>query len=182
MRGSLINLPVEPLLVFRRTGKTIAKVLAFGFGGGTLALGLTTSVGGAFRPAAIWAAFYGYFLAASPFFLAGAIVALCWRELWVVQDDDGDRFLRMVTYRPWMFSGPRVEQAAMSEYAAVCTAELTHRAEKASFAVALMTTDGEQVPIREFDEIADARAFVDELATATGLAIRRAEPVTEHAE
>jgi hypothetical protein len=177
-----VDHPAEPMLVFRRTGKTIAKVIAGGFGGGTLLLGLTTSLGGTFRWQAIWAAFSGYFVVASPFFLAGAILALCWRELWVVEGEDGSRFLRMITFRPWMISGPRVEQAPLSEYAAVCTAELTHRAEKASFAVALMTAEGEQVPIREFEEIDEARDFVKRLAEATGLVIRRAEPAEAGAE
>lgn len=169
---------VEPLLVFRRTGKTIAKVLAFGFGGGTLVLGVSTSVG-SLEPRAIWSAFTGYALVASPFFVAGAILALCWRELWVVVSDDGARFLRMITFRPWMLAGPRVEQAPMDEYAAVFTAELTHRAEKASFAVALMTQAGDQVPIREFEEIEMARSFVEQLAAATGLPVRRGEPATD---
>lgn len=170
------------MLVFRRTGKTIAKVLAGGFGGGTLLLGVTTSLGGSFHWQALWSAFSGYFLVASPFFLAGAILALCWRELWVVRDDDGTRLLRMITFRPWMLSGPRVEQASLAEYAAVCTAELTHRAEKASFAVALMTAEGDQVPIREFEELEEARDFVERLAEATGLAVRRAEPAEARAE
>jgi hypothetical protein len=124
----------------------------------------------------MWSALAGYALVASPFFLAGGILALCWRELWVVHDEDGGRFLRMITFRPWMFAGPRVEQAPLNEYAAVCTAELTHRAEKASFAVALMTQEGDQVPIREFQELDTARSFVEQLAEATGLPIRRAEP------
>lgn len=179
-RGAVTYLPgVEPLLVFRRTGKTIAKVLAFGFGGGTLVLGVSTSVGGSFELHAIWSAFTGYALVASPFFVAGAILALCWRELWVVVADDGGRFLRMITFRPWMLSGPRVEQAPMDEYAAVFTAELTHRAEKASFAVALMTQKGDQVPIREFEEIDKARTFVEQLAAATGLPVRRGEPTAD---
>ncbi len=165
--------------MFRRTGRTIAKVLAFGFGGGTLMLGVLTSVGGGFDAHAIGSAFTGYGLAASPFFLAGAILALCWRELWVVPADDTKRLLRMITFRPWMFSGPRVEQASLEDYAAVCTAELTHRAEKASFAVSLMTREGDQVPVREFTELEPARQFVEELAAATGLPVRRAQPVTD---
>jgi hypothetical protein len=172
---------VEPLLVFRRTGKTIAKVLAYGFGGGTVVLGVSTSLGGAFSAHAIWSAFSGYLLVASPFFLAGAVLALCWRELWVVEGDDGARLLRMITFRPWMFSGPRIEQASVDEYAAVCTAELTHRAEKASYAVALLTAEGDQVPIREFQEIGEAREFVERLAEATGLRIQRGEPVVADA-
>jgi hypothetical protein len=165
---------VEPFLVFRRTGKTIAKVIAFGFGGGTVLLGLTTAGAGAFSLAALAAAARGYFLAALPFFVGGAILAACWRELWVVPGvDDGGAVLRMVTYRPWMLRGPRVEQAAVGDYASVCAARLDHRGEQSSFAVALMTRDGEQVPVREFDDRGAAETFVAELAAATGLPIRR---------
>ncbi len=57
----------------------------------------------------------------------------------------------------------------------MCTAELTHRAEKASFAVALMTQGGDQVPIREFEELDEARTFVEKLAEATGLRVQRGE-------
>jgi hypothetical protein len=165
---------MEPFLVFRRTGKTIAKVLAFGFGGGTVLLGLTTSAA-SFSLAALAGAARGYGLAALPFFAGAAILAACWRELWVLPPE-GDKagVLRMVTYRPWMLRGPRVEQAALSDYASVCAARIDQRGEQSSFAVALTTKDGEQVPVREFDDQKSAEAFVAELSAVTGLPVRRA--------
>ena len=49
------------------------------------------------------------------------------------------------------------------------TARIDHRAEKSSFAVVLTSRAGEQVPVREFDQIGEAQSFVEKLAEATGL-------------
>ncbi len=166
---------MEPFLVFRRTGRVIAAVLALGFGGGTLLIGVTTAAGSAFSGAAVWAALKGYFLVSLPFFVAGAILAGCRRELWVIPSDG---VLRMLTFRPWRLRGPRVEQAPISEYDGVCIVSLDHRAEASTFAVALCTGE-ERIPVREYTARAEAEDFAGALAEVTGLRrIRAAEPAT----
>ena len=162
---------VEPFLVFRRTGKTIALVLAGGFGGGTVLLGLM-SAASALNSAAILPAVKGYLLAALPFFVAGALLATCRRELWVVPDA---KAVRMLTFRPWHFSGPRIEQAKLDEYTGLCTVSMTHRTEAETLAVALITGEGDRVPVKEFAERDAAEAFALELAEATGLPHVRAQ-------
>jgi hypothetical protein len=153
-----------PLLVMQRSGKTIAKVVAFGFGGGTLLLGLVTSVGGALSAKALWPALTGYFVVALPFFVLAIVLAACRRELWVVPEEG---VLRMLTYRPWLVRGPRVEQAALDEYRGICTVRLDGR--DAGLAVALVTRDGDPVPVRELAAESDADPFIAELERATGL-------------
>jgi hypothetical protein len=163
---------MDPFLVFRRSGRTIAKVLAFGFGGGTVLLGVTSSVAGALNAAAILPALWGYFLAALPFFLFGGILAACRRELWVVPEQG---VLKMLTYRPWHFRGPRIEQAPIEEYRGVCTVNLDHQAERSTTAVALVPAEGDPVPVREFEAMEDAERFVVEMTEATGLPRIRGE-------
>ncbi len=149
-----------PFLVMQRTGKTIAKVLGLGFGGGTVLLGVTTSVGGALSTRALWPALTGYLLAALPFFVMAAVLWRCKRELWVVP---ADGVLRMLTFRPWLVRGPRVEQ----EYRGVCTVAL--RGEDAAVAVALVTQAGDPVPVRDFGSTSEAATFLEELERVTGL-------------
>jgi hypothetical protein len=153
-----------PFLVMKRTGKTIAKVLAFGFGGGTLLLGVVTSVGGSLSARAIWPALTGYLLAALPFFVMAAVLWRCKRELWVVPSHG---VLRMLTFRPWLVRGPRVEQASLEEYRGVCTVAL--RGEDAAVAVALVTQAGDPVPVRDFGSSGEAVTFLEELERVTGL-------------
>jgi hypothetical protein len=163
---------MAPLLVSRRSGRTIALVVALGFGGGTILLGVTSAAAGALKAAAIWPAFWGYFWAAMPFFVFGAILAACRRELWVVPEQ---QMLKMLTYRPWLVRGPRVEQAPLTEYRGLCLVSLEARAEQASLAVALVPTEGDPVPLREFESAEQAESFLAEMEEATGLPRVRAE-------
>lgn len=163
---------MAPLLVSERSGRTIAMVLALGFGGGTILLGVTSAAAGALKAAAIWPALWGYFLAALPFFVGGAILAGCRRELWVVPEH---KALKMLTYRPWLLRGPRVEQAPFDEYRGLCLVSLEPRAEQASFAVALVPKEGEPVPVREFETSEQATSFFERMQGATGLPRIRAE-------
>jgi hypothetical protein len=163
---------MEPFLVFRRTGRTIAAVVALGFGGGTLLLGLGTTLASAPHVQAALAAARGYFLAALPFFVGGAVLAVCKRELWFVPEA---RAFRMLTYRPWRFRGPRVEQASIDDYRALCTER--PRGEQPSTLVSLVTESGETVPIREFEESSEASAFAKRFAEVTGLPLRTATEV-----
>ncbi len=156
----------EPFLVFRRTGTTIAAVLAFGFGGGTVLLGVVSSFSFGFSVDAVWAAFRGYFLAALPFFLGALILVRCRRELWFVP---GARSFRMLTFRPWQLSGPRVEEAKLDEFRAVKTERLEQDAEQATTVVSLVMSAGDAVPVREFDAPDEARALASKLAELTGL-------------
>ena len=137
---------MEPFLVFRRTGRAIAAVVAFGFGGGTVIMGVATSLASAMRLGAFLPAFTGYFLAASPFFLFGWILSRCRRELWFVPEASA---FRMLTYRPWLLKGPRVEQASLDDYRAVTTRVISPVAEEDSTLVALLTQDGDAVPVDE---------------------------------
>ena len=162
---------MDPLLISRRTGRTIAIVLALGFGGGTLLLGLATSLAAALRTGVLWPVVQGYSLAALPFFVGGALVAMCRRELWFLPEH---RAFRMLTYRPWRLRRPRVEQASVDEYRAVCLMDDESEGAAEDEAgepavVALVTREGDKVPLREFRDAADAKAFALELAEATGL-------------
>lgn len=156
----------EPYLVFRRTGHTIAAVLAFGFGGGTVLLGVMSSVVGALSAGAIWAAARGYFLAALPFFLAALVLVRCKREFWFVPEAES---FRMLTFRPWQTSGPRVEEAKLEEFRAVKTDVVEQDGEAATMVVALVMVSGGAVPVREFDAPDDARRAAADLAEKTGL-------------
>ena len=160
----------EPFLVSRRTGKTIAKVVAFGFGGATVVLGLATTFGVAFSLQALFGAFRGYFLAAIPFFLFGGVLALCKRELWFVPEAEA---FRMLTFRPWQLKGPRVEQGPLEDYQAVCAVELEQDDEQPATVVALVTQRGEEVAVREVSDLKEAEAFAQSLSEATGLPLRR---------
>ncbi len=153
-----------PFLVFRRTGRTIAAVLAFGFGGGTVLLGVSSTVMGTLSARAALAAAWGYFLAALPFFAAAVVLARCRRELWFVPDAQA---FRLLTFRPWLLAGPRVEQAPIAEYRALKT-ELVDPEGKETV-VSLVTEAGDAVPVRELDRPDEARAFAEELARVTGL-------------
>jgi hypothetical protein len=157
---------MEPYLVFRKSGRTIALVLAFGFGGGTLLLGVGSAALGALSAAALLPALQGYLLASLPFFLAAAVLRSCRRELWVVPEQG---VLRMLTFRPWYFRGPRVEQADLDEYSGLCTVSMDHASERATLAVALIAKGGDRVPVREFDERDAADTFARELSDASGL-------------
>jgi hypothetical protein len=165
---------MEAFLVFRRTGKTIAAVLAGGFGGGTVLLGvgsavaeaLTSTASASTGARAILPALQGYLLASSPFFLLALLIALCRRELWFLPELG---VFRMLTFRPWLLRGPRVEQAPLDEYRALCTEQLDERSEGSGTLVSLITESGECVPVREFKEPIEARAFLEELADVTGL-------------
>ena len=161
---------VDPFLVSARSGKTIAKVVAFGFGGGTVVLGLVTTLSLAFSMQAAFAAVRGYFLAALPFFFFGAVLAACRRELWFVPEA---KAFRMLTFRPWLFKGPRVEQASLDDYHAVCAEVQEHSSEQASTLVVLVTKEGHQVPVREVDDAAEADTFAQQLSDVTGLPLTR---------
>lgn len=165
---------MEPMLIMRRTGRTIAIVLAAGFGGGTMLLGLASALASALRAGALWPALWGYFLAALPFFLAGAVLAMCRRELWFVPQH---RAFRMLTYRPWRLGGPRVEQASVDEYRGLCVTEQAAEGEDAASlqVVALITSGGDRVALRAFAAADEARAFVDRLADVSGLPARAAD-------
>lgn len=156
----------EPFLVFRRTGRTIAAVMAFGFGGGTVLLGVMSSVVGAFSAGAVWAAARGYFLASLPFFVSALVLVRCRREFWFVP---AARSFRMVTFRPWQFDGPRVEEAKLDEFRAVKTERIEQAGEDATTAVSLVMQEGGAVPVREFDAPDEARALAQRLSEVTGL-------------
>lgn len=161
----------EPMLVFRRTGKTIGRVVAWGFGGGTILLGVTSAAADAFRAAAIWPALRSYSLAALPFFLFGLVLAACRRELWFLPEL---RVFRMLTFRPWR-RDPRVEQASVEEYAGVCRVAAEDGDQQARNVVALVTAEGARIPVRELDDVAAATAFGERLSEATALPYRDGE-------
>jgi len=155
----------EPFLVFRKTGRTIAAVLAFGFGGGTLLMGVASTAAAAVNARALLNAFLGYFLGALPFFVLAAVLAMCRRELWFVPEA---RAFRMLTYRPWR-RGPRVEQALIDEYKALCSWAIAGGEAEGNTVVALVTEGGERVPLREFHQADEARGFLEQLCDVTGL-------------
>jgi hypothetical protein len=158
---------MEPFLVFRRTGRTIAAVLALGFGGGTLLLGLGSTVADAPNLHATLAAGRGYLLATLPFFLAAAVLYVCKRELWFLPEV---RAFRMLTFRPWRLSGPQVEQAPLDEYRALCTESMGDKDK--TTVVSLVTEGGETVPVREFAVSDEARAWAERFAEVTGLPLQ----------
>jgi hypothetical protein len=158
-----------PFLIFSRSGKTIAAVLAFGFGGGTVLLGVVSALSAAFTAHAAFSALRGYLLAALPFFVAAAVLARCRRELWFVPDA---RAFRMLTFRPWLLSGPRVEEAPLHEYRGLRTETLRHTAEQQTTVVSLVTEGGDAVPVRQLDRPEEASAFAEELASITGLVLQ----------
>ena len=135
-------------------------------------LGVTSAAASALNAAAILPALWGYFVASLPFFVFGAILAACRRELWVVPEQ---QTLEMLTFRPWLVRGPRVEQAPLEEYRGLCMVSMDHRAESSTFAVALVPNEGEPVPVREFEASDQADAFISEMMEATGLPRIRAD-------
>ncbi len=143
-------------------------MLAFGFGGGTLVLGVLTAVGASFELRALLAAFKGYFLAALPFVVAGVALSLCRRELWFLP---GARAFHMLTFRPWLVRGPRVEEARLDEYRALRSDMPDPAMDEPAHVVSLVTVTGESVPVREFDRADEARGFIERLAAVTRLAI-----------
>lgn len=163
----------SPLLLRLRSGKTAARVIAFGFGGGTMLLGAASLAGAAMKGANILPGLLGYALGASPLFLLALIVGLCKNELWF---DPDARAFRLLTYRPWRL-GPRVEEAPLSDYAGVRT-EAAGDGEGGGVIVSLVATSGEIVPMRQFDDgaDADARKFADDLGALSGLWVRHGGP------
>ncbi|MEZ4440259.1 MAG: hypothetical protein R3B72_14275 [Polyangiaceae bacterium] len=167
---------MDPFLVFRRSGRTIAAVIGLGFGGGTFVLGVASSAVGALSLSALLPAVKGYFLVSLPFFAFGAVLAACRRELWVLPEQ---KVLRMLTFRPWLLRGPRVEQADLSDYQGLCMVNLDNQAERTTTAVALVPTEGDPVPVKEFGEPSAAEAFLGELGEVTGLPRIRGGAVEE---
>jgi hypothetical protein len=158
---------VTPFLLRRRSGKIAALVIAAGFGGGTLLLGSITLAAGAMHGGPVLGGLLGYGVAAMPFLLLAAVVAPCKSELWFFPED---RVFRLVTFRPWLRS-PRVEQAALDEYAGVRVDPALDK-EGGGPVVSLVAVDGEVVPVRQFAEPREAASFAEELGSATGLWVR----------
>jgi hypothetical protein len=159
---------VDPLLLRLRSGKTAATVIALGFGGGTLLLGLVSFASEAMRGARIAGILVGYGIAALPFFVLAGLVAACRSELWLVPEA---RALRLLTYRPWRLGRPRVEQASVDEYAGV-RLDPAPEPDGGGTLVSLVSVEGEAVPLRQFPQEGEARAFAERLAGAAGLWLR----------
>ena len=159
----------EPMLLRLRSGKTAALVVGLGMGGDTIVMGVASTAASAAKGGALLGAFVGYGIAVLPLLLLAAIVAVCKSELWLVPET---RTLRMLTYRPWLRQ-PRVEEAPLSEYAGVRTSQMTDDYGKGTL-VSLVTTEGEDVPLRQFKDEAEARTFAEKLGEAAGLWVRAA--------
>lgn len=157
----------EPILLRLRSGKTAALVIALGFGGGTLILGTVSAAASGARGGAILGALLGYGLAVLPLLLLAAIIAVCKSELWLLPETQA---FRMLTYRPWRLS-PRVEEAPVSEYAGVRTSKMTDDYGAATL-VSLVTASGEDVPLRQFKDEAEAQSYAEKLGDAAGLWVR----------
>jgi hypothetical protein len=160
----------EPLLLRLRSGRTAAIVIGGGIGGGMLLLGVATTAASAPNLTAVWNAILGYGAAILPLLVAAALIAVCRSELWLVPEKQS--FL-LLTFRPWR-RGPRVEQAPLSEYAGVRTSKTTDDDGYATL-VSLVTATGEDVPLRQFSDEAEAHTFAEKLAAAAGLWIRGAD-------
>jgi hypothetical protein len=158
---------VDPILLRSRSGKTAARVIAFGFGGGTLLLGIASFASEALRGARLSGVLVGYGIATLPFFMLAAIVAVCRSELWLVPEA---RAFRLLTYRPWKL-GPLVEEASMSEYAGV-RIDPASEDDGGGVLVSLVTANGEPVPVRQFPGPSSAIPFAEQLAEASGLWLR----------
>lgn len=159
--------PAEPILLRLRSGKTAALVIGGGIGGGTVLLGVGSAAASAMRGGAILGALVGYGVAVLPLLLFAALVAVCKSELWLLPEE---RTLRMLTYRPWLRK-PRVEEASLSEYAGVRTSAITDDYGKATL-VSLVTTSGEDVPLRQFSKEPEALEYAEKLGAAAGLWVR----------
>ncbi len=157
--------PGPPMLLRLRSGKTAALVVGGGIGGGTIVMGVASaaSAGGH----AMAGAFVGYGVAVLPILLFAAVVAVCKSELWFVPET---QTLRMLTHRPWL-RRPRVEEAPLSEYAGVRTAPMTDDYGKGTL-VSLVTTGGEDVPLRQFKSDSEAKTYAEKLGEAAGLWVR----------
>ena len=166
---------VDPILLRRRTGRTAALVIALGFGGTTLLLGVGGAVLSGSRGAVI-PALLGYSLATLPLFALAAVIAVCRSELWLLPEE---RVLHLLTFRPWRLR-PRVEEAKVSEYAGV-RLDPAPEDEGGGFLVSLITAGGEAVPIRQFQDQSEAGSFAESVASSVGLWLRtvgqQSEPV-----
>jgi hypothetical protein len=160
----------DPILLRLRSGKTAALVIGGGIGGGTLLLGVGSTAASALRGGAVLGALLGYGVAVLPILLFAAIVAVCKSELWLLPEQ---RTIRMLTYRPWL-RAPRVEEASLSEYAGVRTSKMTDDYGNATL-VSLVTTAGEDVPLRQFSDEAEALTYAEKLCAAAGLWVRATE-------
>lgn len=159
--------PTKPMLLRLRSGRTAALVVGGGMGGGTIVMGVASTAASAMRGGAILGALVGYTLAVLPLLILAAIVAVCKSELWLLPEQ---RALRLLTYRPWLRQ-PRVEEAPLSEYAGVRVAKMTT---DDGTLVYLVTTGGEDVPLRQFKDEAEAGTFAEKLGEAAGLWVRTA--------
>jgi hypothetical protein len=157
------------MLLRRRSGKTAALVIALGFGGGTLLLGVGSALFAPSPSMTFLPALTGYFVATLPLFALAAIIALCKSELWF---DPGARSIRLLTFRPWLFR-PRVEEAPVSEYAGVRT-DPAPEDDGGGILVSLVTASGESVPLRQFDAESEAKPYADKFGEAAGLWVRHA--------
>lgn len=157
----------KPILLRLRSGKTAALVIALGFGGGLVLLGVGSAALSPMPGLSVLAALKGYLLATSPLFLLAAIVALCRSELWL---DPAARAFRLLTFRPWRLR-PVVEEASVSEYAGVRT-DPAPEDEGGGTLVSLVATNGEHVPIRQFKENAEAIPFAEQVAASVGYWLR----------
>ncbi|HVY49503.1 MAG TPA: hypothetical protein VHB21_26605 [Minicystis sp.] len=155
---------MEPMLLRLRSGRIAAAALVLGFGGGTMLIGLGTLVAGRSSGLPIAGTLLGYALVALPFVLAGAVVAPCKSELWLVPEA---RALQLLTFRPWR-RGPRVEQASLDEYAGV-SADRAGDRDGGGAIVSLVTRSGERVEVRQFRDEGEAVAFAARLAARAGL-------------
>ena len=167
------TLLVDPILLRRRTGRTAALVIAAGFCGTTLLLG----VGGAALSGsrgAILPALLGYSLATLPLFLLAGVIAVCRSELWLLPKE---RVLHLLTFRPWRLQ-PRVEEGKVSEYAGV-RLDPAPEDEGGGFLVSLITAGGEAVPIRQFKLHSEADGFAENVASSVGLWFRAGSQSSE---
>jgi hypothetical protein len=149
-------------------------VIAGGFGGTTLLLGVGGAVLSGSR-AAVLPALLGYSLATLPLFLLAAI-AVCRSEIWLLLKE---RVLHLLTFRPWRLQ-PRVEEGKVSEYAGV-RLDPAPEDEGGGFLVSLITSGGEAVPNRQFQDQSEADTFAETVAGSVGLWFRaggqQSEPV-----
>ena len=166
---------MDPILLRRRTGRTAALVIAVGFCGTTLLLGVGGAVLSGSR-AAVIPAILGYSLATLPLFLLAAVIAVCRSELWLLPKE---RVLHLLTFRPWRLQ-PHVEEGKVSEYAGV-RLDPAPEDEGGGFLVNLITSGGEAVPIRQFKDQSEAEGFAESVAASVGLWFRvgsqQSEPV-----